>query len=483
MRKNGTIGARAQRSQQSQRACKIRAARAERLRNLGGERKKKHSQHPVLLPLHPLTLPRRLLALKMMHRCYWLLVLRALLLGWSVVLAAGAKQEEWNGWKCDDMTPNLCDDLKVTMGSFSSRKELKVHFWRYASPNLDPTKFPVVIINGGPGVSHDYDLPLRQLACRGREVIFYDQGGTGESALPPNTTLADDYPFLMDVSYYAQEELPALIKELGLKKYHVVSDSWGTMIAMRSVIHKRDPNLLSLSLNGPIPKVSDYVDKAWDPMEGSIGTLPEYIKSRMHAIEASGGFESEEMQEIQMTVFTNFYSRNGLFADCAAKSFMTSNEEVAIGMWAAIDFFNITGTLKNFDLWDDIYNGALKDIPVLLTSGKYDVVRPVTVGALFDALPLSEKVVFPNSGHASVFDATGDLLNTVDSFLERVEFTETEEGISFVPKRPGEKEETAPQAVLQYVTAAVVVFVTFIVGVVVGQSRGNQNRAQYTEVV
>jgi hypothetical protein len=42
-----------------------------------------------------------------------------------------------------------------------------------------------------------------------------------------------------------------------------------------------------------------------------------------------------------MSLFHNFYSRNGLFADCALQSFlMTKNEEVAVGaMWAPIDFF------------------------------------------------------------------------------------------------------------------------------------------------
>ena len=289
-----------------------------------------HHIHRSLLIRSPLTIMRVI--------CWWFSCVVLFLC--STVVARATKKEEWKGWKCDDMTPNLCDDLQVAKGSFTSRDKLKVHYWRYTSPNLDPEKFPVVVINGGPGTSHDYDLPLRQLACREREVIFYDQAGTGESSLPPNTTVADDYPFLLDASYYSQEELPALIKALGLDKYHIVADSWGTMIAMQNAIYKRDPNLLSLSLNGPIPRATDYVDVSWDPVEGSIGTLPHYIKSRMQAIQESQDYESEEMQEIQMVVFHNFYSRNGLFADCALQSFMGTNEEVAVGMWAPIDFFH-----------------------------------------------------------------------------------------------------------------------------------------------
>jgi len=294
--------------------------------------------------------------------------------------------------------------------------------------------------------------------------------------------VADDYPFLLDVSYYAKDELPALVEALGLREHHIVSDSWGTMIAMYNAIHKRDPNLLSLSLNGPVPKATDWADMAWDPIEGTIGTLPNYIKKRLLAIEKAGDFDSEEMMELQVVIIQDFYTRNGLIADCAAKSFMYENEEVSVGMWGAIDFFNVTGTLKDFDLYPDIKHGALNGIPILLTSGKYDMVRPATVNALYEMLPLSEKVLFPNSGHSSVNDATEELLNTVESFLHRVEFTETNEKVVFIPKRPGEKMETPTGAVLQYVVAVIVVVVTFILGIVVGQSRGRSNRAQYSEI-
>lgn len=396
-----------------------------------------------------------------------------------------AKEEIWDGWKCDDMVPNLCADLIVTKGTFVTRNKLKIHYWRYTSPNLDKDKFPIININGGPGASHDYDLPWKQLACRGWEIIFYDQGGTGESALPPNTTVADDYPFLLDATYYSTEELPALIKALDIKEYHIVSDSWGTMIAMQNVIEKPNANLLSLTLNGPIPKATDWTKISWDPVEGSIGTLPNYIKSRMLAIEKAGDFDSEEMQEIQMVVLANFYSRNGLFPDCASKSFFGTNEEIAVKMWGAIDFFNITGTLKDFDLWPDINDGAaFKDIPTLLISGEYDMVRPVTVDAMYERMPLSEKILLLGAGHASIFDDTEELLNAVDSFLDRVEFAETDEQIVFVPKRPGEEKETFSNAVLQFVVAGVVIFVTFILGVLVGKYRGGgqPNRSQYSEI-
>lgn len=39
----------------------------------------------------------------------------------------------------------------------------------------DPALYPLVTIHGGPGFDHQYLLPMKQLACAGRKVLFYDQ--------------------------------------------------------------------------------------------------------------------------------------------------------------------------------------------------------------------------------------------------------------------------------------------------------------------
>jgi hypothetical protein len=89
-------------------------------------------------------------------------------------------------WTCDDMTPNLCNNIDSTIGSVTTRKGLQIHYWKYfvhddykeneTTGSPYERGLPVIVINGGPGLPHDYDLPLRQLVCGGndgfREVIF-----------------------------------------------------------------------------------------------------------------------------------------------------------------------------------------------------------------------------------------------------------------------------------------------------------------------
>ena len=57
-------------------------------------------------------------------------------------------------------------------------------YWRYRPKKV--SNVPLVTLHGGPGWPHNYLLPLRQLACEGREVIFYDQAGCGASEMPGN---------------------------------------------------------------------------------------------------------------------------------------------------------------------------------------------------------------------------------------------------------------------------------------------------------
>ena len=93
---------------------------------------------------------------------------------------ANAAAKNWKQWTCDELTPNLCDDLEVESGSIILRS-IPVKYWRYRRKNQDAENtdtYPIICIHGGPGYPHNYMLPLKQLACQGnREVIFYDQAG------------------------------------------------------------------------------------------------------------------------------------------------------------------------------------------------------------------------------------------------------------------------------------------------------------------
>jgi len=167
----------------------------------------------------------------------------------------------WPGYyRCDDLVPPLCDDtMKVTNGTVETLDGLFVTYWRYTPAILDAIKSPIVVINGGPGLPHNSEKPLRNLACDGREVVMYDQAGAGWSQLEEDQQENVDelYPELFTIDYYAGTELPAILEALAWAKYHIVAASWGTQIAFQFAvstahIHSRRRGLQSLILNAPI---------------------------------------------------------------------------------------------------------------------------------------------------------------------------------------------------------------------------------------
>ena len=89
-------------------------------------------------------------------------------------------------WTCDNLLYDTLCDLEVVEDSVEV-SGVKMFYWVYQkhSPDSSDSGLPVLMINGGPGLPHNYMLPLKQVACSGRKVIFYDQVGTGRSTICP----------------------------------------------------------------------------------------------------------------------------------------------------------------------------------------------------------------------------------------------------------------------------------------------------------
>lgn len=279
---------------------------------------------------------------------------------------------------------------------------------------------PIVAIHGGPGWPHNYMLPLQQQACRGRPVYFYDQAGCGESALPPqvnNTSVADEYPWLLTAEYYATEELPTLIDHWGLEKYHIIGNSWGTILSQLFALDTEATGLQSMVLSGPLSEAKLYIDSQWSQSDGSLGSLPPFVQERIHWLESQDAYDSVEYQAIASVLTTKFTCRTAPLPDCFLDSSTKANEEIYVGMQGPSEFI-ISGTLGTLNI-----THRLADItcPVLLTHGQYDTMRPAVVKAMFEQLPLAETILLSKSAHVSMIDEPQLMNDAIAEFFDRVE--------------------------------------------------------------
>mmetsp|Transcript_21440 Transcript_21440/g.53141 ORF Transcript_21440/g.53141 Transcript_21440/m.53141 type:complete len:477 (+) Transcript_21440:2626-4056(+) len=364
-----------------------------------------------------------------------------------------AASEGFQGWTCDELTPDLCD-LTLTKGRIPIGSDgLWVTYWKYSSSSssggtsvenddsrsssLAPPPAPVIMVHGGPGMTHNYMLPLKQLACRPdrygrtRDVYFYDQGGCGESMQPvhgssntstvTNTTwLVEEHPYLLDPQYYATVELPAIVEHLGFDTtgYHVVANSWGTILAQYFVLNTPAKGLKSLTLSGPLSDGDLYASSQWSTsLTNNLGQLPPFLQKRIHKLEEEKAYDSEEYQAIDAFLTGHFTCRTQPAPDCFAAIWDGINSEVYVGLQGPSEF-TFGGELGGFNTTPRLHTIS---VPVLLTSGEYDTMRPPVVDAMYREIPLVEWKLFDHSGHVTMIDDAGWMNNVVDNFLSRVE--------------------------------------------------------------
>jgi proline iminopeptidase len=85
---------------------------------------------------------------------------------------------------------------------------------------------PVIVANGGPGLSHIYMLQndVWTRLSRNRQIVFYDQRGTGKSK-----HIKADAAWGMDAQVADMEAVRA---KFGFQKFNLVGDSYGGLLAM-----------------------------------------------------------------------------------------------------------------------------------------------------------------------------------------------------------------------------------------------------------
>ena len=120
----------------------------------------------------------------------------------------------------------------------------KTYYKVFGDLNND-SQIPLVAIHGGPGLTHDYLLPISDVARDGHApVIFYDQIGNGRS-----THLKQKPPTFWTVDLFVNE-LYNLLRALKIQnKYNILGHSWGGELAAEFAVTWHSYGLKKLILS------------------------------------------------------------------------------------------------------------------------------------------------------------------------------------------------------------------------------------------
>jgi proline iminopeptidase len=256
------------------------------------------------------------------------------------------------------------------------------------------TALPVIVVNGGPGLSHAYMMQndVWERIARNRFVIFYDQRGTGASK-----RVQPGAPQSMDAQV---ADLEAVRQALGLAKFALVGDSYGGLLAMAyAASHPEHVAKLVLS---------DSPGPSWTSI---VHLLPEVFPD----IEEQNAKEEERLgpstdaaarASLRNHFRMIFYSPEKRDMYMSHMGDLGYEPMVAAAVAKATASMDLTPKLAGFQF------------PVLVITGRYDMnVAPLTAWRLAHAISGAKIVFFERSGHLPSYEEPEKYVAVLEDFL------------------------------------------------------------------
>jgi proline-specific peptidase len=275
--------------------------------------------------------------------------------------------------------------------------------WYRRVGSSEAGKIPLLVLNGGPGFPHNYMESLDDLAENGREIIYYDQIGCGNSPAPQD---ADFY----SVELFEQE-LTNVIKALDLKEFHMLGQSWGGMLLLSYMVTQKPQGVKSIvvsSAPASIPLLESEIKRlvSWLPPD-AIAALEKGIKEET--------YDSPEFQAASNLYYGRYVISLDPMPDYVAYSFERQSE-VYIIMQGRTEFM-YTGKLKTWDITDRLHEITA---PTLLISGVSDEITPFLVKQVYDRIPLAEWRLLQGT-HLVHIERRDEYNRLVEAFLSKQE--------------------------------------------------------------
>ncbi len=292
----------------------------------------------------------------------------------------------------------------MTMSDVNHNKEGHVEtpegrLWYGISGETDSTNTPMIVIHGGPGMSHHYLLPLQELSAE-RPVIFYDQLDAGLSDRPNNPQNWHLDRFLKEIDF--------LREALDIPKLILFGNSWGGTLAA-AYASSKPAGIERVILSSPLINTERWLS---DNHRYRL-QLPAETIATMNQCEATGNTQSEEYLNAVDVFYKRHFCRIDPWPDYLEKTFDLLNEQCYSGMWGPNEF-TCSGVLKNYD-----GTSALRNIkaPTLVTCGEFDEATPTSCRKFVEYIPDAQFLEFEGASHLAFIEVRKKYLSAISEFI------------------------------------------------------------------
>ena len=279
-------------------------------------------------------------------------------------------------------------------------------WYRIVGAQADDGKLPLLCLHGGPGVPHEYLESLEAMAATGRQVIFYDQLGCG------NSTHVDD-PALWTVDLFV-EEVDVVRRALGLAQLHLLGQSWGGMLTMQYML-TQPTGVASITIASSPSSMALWLAEA----NRLRGELPADVQAALTAHEAAGTTDSSEYLAAMQVFYDRYVCRVVPNPPYVQRAF------AKLGEWPQVyhtmngpSEFHVVGVIKD---WDVTARLGEINAPTLVTSGRYDEATPLIAETVQRGIKGSKWAVFEESAHLAHAEEPERYMAVLADFLARVE--------------------------------------------------------------
>ncbi|KAJ7065980.1 proline-specific peptidase [Mycena belliarum] len=265
---------------------------------------------------------------------------------------------------------------------------------------------PLVVLHGGPGITHDYLIPLSDLACRStpRAVIFYDQLGNGRSTRLPGK---DPTFWTIDLFIAELENLLAFFRITDC--FNVLGHSWGGTLVSEFVVRRQPHGLRRLVLSSALASAKLRNEAIGRLRPG----LPDDVQASLKKHEAAGSIKSEEYKAAMMV----FYAKHACRLQPFPPEFLYSINHAEKDPTVLDAMRNGSAGLgARWDVTDRIH--LMRHIPTLLINGEYDYMTDSVCAPFYLGIDRVKWVKFAQSSHSPHWEERERYMGVVGGFLD-----------------------------------------------------------------
>lgn len=274
----------------------------------------------------------------------------------------------------------------------------------------DATKRPLIALHGGPGMSHDYMLPISDLSLPGphsRPVLFYDQIGSGRS-----THLKEKPKEYFTVELFVNE-LANLISHFKITEYDLLGHSWGGMLAAEFETRLQPRGLKSMVISDSLAET-----KLW-----GMSTM-QLIKPLGPDVAAgmAAGFSDPVKYRAALE---KFHAAHGCLVRPVPKEITFSvldqifgDKETGEGGDSTVPINMFTGAISGWSIVDRLHKVR---VPVFVINGRLDIAQDFVCEAYFWKVKQAKWVTFQNSSHVPMWEERDKYMKTVGEWFDQVE--------------------------------------------------------------